>query len=379
MIEYFFILSILLIIHAYFGYPLSLCVVSLFKKRNIIKSVNSNLYNVTIIIAAYNADKLIKDKIDNILNIDYPKNMLQVIVASDGSTDKTNDIVLEYAAKGIELLPLHRRGGKEIAQMEAIKQAKGEILVFTDVGTMLDPLGIKQIASNFCDPSVGCVSGEDRLIEKDGKSSGEGFYVRYEMWLRKLESRVNSLVGLSGSFFAARSIVCRNFSKNDDSDFHTLLSSIKMGLRGISDPLAIGYYNDISDQKLEYERKVRTVLRGITGFFNNIEYLNIIRYGMFSYQYFCHKLLRWLVPAFLMFEFLLVIILSDTSSIYLFILIIQLFVLSVFVLLKIGIISSVPRLLYLPIYFITVNLSICVAWFKYLRHERIVTWNPSER
>ena len=308
MFEYLFVSFILLIFYAYFGYPLSLCTINLFKKNYCVFAVDSKLYYVTIIIAAYNAEKLIIDKIENTLSIDYPKEILQVIVASDGSTDKTNDIVTKYAAKGIELLHIRRRGGKENAQMEAIKRAKGEIFVFTDVGTMLDPKGLKQIVSNFQDPSVGCVSGEDRLIEKDGSPSGEGFYVRYEMWLRKLESRVNSLVGLSGSFFAARSIVCKNFSNNHDSDFFTLLNCINIGLRGISDPLAIGYYHDISDQKLEYERKIRTVLRGMTGFFNNTEYLNFIRYGIFSYQYFCHKLLRWLVPVFLIIELMLNII-----------------------------------------------------------------------
>lgn len=372
-------LSVLLIIYAYFGYPLSLYVIGIFKKNDYNYIINDKVYNVTIIVAAHNAENIIKDKIENILNFEYPKNMLQIIVASDASTDNTNDIVIEYATKGVELLSLRRRGGKENAQMEAIKHSKGEILIFTDAGTMSDPWGLKQIVSNFRDPSVGCVSGEDRLLEKDGSQSGEGFYVRYEMWLRKLESRVNSLVGLSGSFFAARSTVCNNFSKVDDSDFHTLLSSVKMGMRGISDPLAIGYYRDISDQRLEYERKIRTVLRGMTGFFNNTEYLNIFKYGVFSYQYFCHKLLRWLVPLFLIVEFISVVILCSTSLLYLSIFLVHIFVIIAYILLKHGIISSAPRVLKYLIYFFTANLSIGVAWLKYINNERIIIWDPTER
>ena len=221
-----------------------------------------------------------------------------------------------YQEKGVELHAIPERGGKENAQKEAIKKSRGDILVFTDVATILDPTGVEQIVSNFADPCVGCVSSEDQVIGKDGKPSGEGFYVRYEMWLRRLESRVNSLVGLSGSFFAARKTVCQDLSEDLDSDFRILLTSVKNGLRGVSDPLAIGYYRDISDQKREFERKVRTVLRGLTVFFKNTEYLNVFEYGIFSYQYFCHKLLRWLVPLFLITAFISLVILACTSWVY---------------------------------------------------------------
>ena len=129
---------------------------------------------------------------------------MQVLVASDGSTDATNAIVRSYADRGVELLDVVYRAGKENAQKEAVQYARGDVIVFSDVATILEPRGLLEIVANFADPSVGCVSSEDRLIGQDGKPSGEGFYVRYEMWLRRLESEVHSLVGLSGSFFAAR-------------------------------------------------------------------------------------------------------------------------------------------------------------------------------
>ena len=159
--------------------------------------------------------------------------------------------------------------------------------------------GLREIVSNFADPSIGCVSSEDRLVRNDGQPAGEGLYVQYEMLLRRLESRAYSLVGLSGSFFAARKVVCRDFSANMQSDFKTLLNSIQIGLRGVSDADALGYYLDVADQKKELDRKVRTIIRGLTVFFNHIELLNVFRYGLFAYQFFCHKLLRWLVPLFL--------------------------------------------------------------------------------
>lgn len=377
MIEYIFYISVLLIFYAYSGYPLSLYIISFLKNKKII---NKNQYpHVTVIIAAHNEEISILEKIENTLLLEYPKNILQIIIASDGSTDRTNEIVKSYQEKGVELLAIPVRGGKENAQKEAIKKARGEILVFTDVATILDPSGVEQIVSNFSDPVVGCVSSEDQVIGKDGKPSGEGFYVRYEMWLRRLESQVNSLVGLSGSFFAARKTVCQDFSEDLDSDFRILLTSIKKGLRGVSDPLAIGHYRDILDQRREFERKVRTVLRGLTVFFKNTEYLNVFKYGLFSYQYFCHKLLRWLVPLFLITAFISLAILASTSWIYLAILMIQLFIILIVIIERYGITLSIPKLFYIPKYFFSVNLSILIAWYRYLRHERVITWSPTIR
>jgi len=198
MVEIFFIGSILLIFFTYFGYPVSLYLLSIFRRKIVKKA---NLFpDVTMIITAYNEERRIKDKLDNTLALEYPGDKLQILVASDGSTDQTNAIVKEYEKNNIELLTIKKRRGKENAQKEAVEKAKGEVIIFSDVATLLDRGGLKEIVSNFGDCSVGCVSSEDRLIGRDGKPSGEGFYVRYEMWLRRLESKVNSLVGLSGSF-----------------------------------------------------------------------------------------------------------------------------------------------------------------------------------
>lgn len=347
-----------------------------FRKRDVIRKRFTP--EVTFIITAHNEEKRIKDKIVNSLEIKYPKEKLQIIIASDGSTDRTNEIVDNYRKSGIELLAIPIRGGKENAQKEALKSAKGEVIVFTDVATILESTGLEQIISNFSDPAVGCVSSEDKFIGRDGKPSGEGFYVRYEMMLRRLESRVNSLVGLSGSFFAARRSVCRDFSGDMQSDFRTLLNCVKMGLRGVSDPLATGTYFDVSDDKREFDRKVRTVLRGLTVFFRHIEFLNIFRYGFFSYQYFCHKLLRWLVPLFLILAFSANLFLAMKSGIYFVLFLGQIFFYCVALMGVKGKYTSV-NLIKIPYYFLTVNASIIIAWWRYLGGHRVVMWTPSER
>lgn len=370
-------ISVFAIFYSYFGYPLSLYLISLIRVINHEKRI---IYpNVSIIVTAFNEKDKIREKIENTLSIAYPKDKIEIIIASDGSTDGTNEIISSYAGKGIYLLAIPFRGGKESAQKEAVRRSKGEILVFSDVSTMIEPNGIGQIVSNFADLEVGCVSSRDLVIGPDGKPGGEGFYVRYEMWLRKLESRVSSLVGLSGSFFAARRDVCEDFAEDLDSDFRTLLNSVKAGKRGIIDPVAIGYYHDISDPRKEFDRKVRTVLRGISVFFRNTEFLNIFKYGLFSYQYLCHKLLRWLVPLFMIISLITIAILSFNSSAYLIVLLSIIILFTYTLLLHFNAISNPINILTVPVYFIMVNLSILTAWWKYFKKERVVIWNPTKR
>jgi glycosyltransferase involved in cell wall biosynthesis len=370
--------SVLLVFHAYLGYPLTLSIIGMFRRKAVRKGKCEP--RVTLIITAYNEEKRIGRKIENTLALRYPKGKIQVLIASDGSTDRTNDIARSFNAQGIELLLLPERKGKENAQKEAVRAATGDILVFTDVATILEPHGIEQIVSNFADPSVGCVSSEDRLIGENGKPGGEGFYVRYEMWLRRLESTVNSLIGLSGSFFAARKEVCADFSGDMQSDFRTLLSCAGMGLRGVSDPEVLGFYRDISDRSREFDRKVRTVLRGLTVFFQHVEFLNVFRYGLFSYQYFCHKLLRWSVPVFLGTAFLANLMLAPNSPLYFGLILVQLsfYGLGIWGWRR-GEATVSGNLVKIPAYFVTVNASIAVAWWRYLRRQRIVMWTPSER
>jgi glycosyltransferase involved in cell wall biosynthesis len=362
---------------AYFGYPLSLYALRLLWRPKVVRT--SIAPDVSLIITAYNEEKRIAAKLENTLRLEYAEGKLEIIVASDGSTDRTNAIVKQFISRGVRLLELAPRRGKEHAQKDAVAAARGEILIFTDVATMLDPKGVARIIENFGDPSVGCASSVDRVIGQSGQVANESLYVRYEMWLRDLESRANSVVGLSGSFFAARRNVCEDFSGEMQSDFRTLLNSIRLGMRGVSDPQAIGYYLDVSDPKREMDRKIRTVVRGLTVFFRHIELLNFLRYGLFSYQLFCHKLVRWLVPAFMAAALASNFLLITGSVFYTVLMALQ----AAFYAMAV-IPSALGRtpsslLLKIPSYFLTVNLAILRAWWRYLIGQRIVMWEPSRR
>jgi glycosyltransferase involved in cell wall biosynthesis len=377
MAQIVFWTSGLFIFYAYLGYPLLLMALSVFRNRPVRRG--NITPTVSFIITAYNEEKRIREKIENALKQDYPGDKLEILVASDCSRDRTDEIVRSYQSHGIRLVRAPERKGKESVQKLAVAEATGEILVFSDAATGLRPDGVSNIVKNFNDPTVGCVSSTDRFIDPAGAISGEGAYVRYEMFLRNLETKVNSLVSLSGSFFAARREVCRNWAVDLQSDFNTLLNAVKMGLRGISDPDSIGYYKSIADEKKEFERKVRTVVRGISVFMKSLPMLNPFRHGLFSWQLFSHKLCRWLVPFAMILAFFSNAILIPRSGVYLYAFIFQL----AFYTVALGGIwinrSSMKNILKIPSFFVLVNLSILNAWYRYARGERMVRWNPSER
>jgi hypothetical protein len=377
-LEIVFWLALTLIAYAYAGYPLALRTLALLRARPVAKADVTP--NVTFIITAYNEEKRIGAKLDNTLQLMYPRDALDVLVASDCSSDRTDEIVRTYQGKGVRLVRAPTRRGKEAAQKLAVDAAQGEILVFSDVATILPENAVRNIVKNFHDPSVGCVSSVDRFIDRDGRPSGESAYLRYEMFLRALETRVNSVVGLSGSFFAARREVCRNgWSEDLQSDFNTVLNSMRMGLRGVADPESVGCYMNIADERMEYERKVRTVLRGISVLMRSLALVHPLRHKLFAWQLLSHKLCRWLVPFAMVAAFAANAALALASHFYLALFVLQ----GVFYALALGglvckrVKGVAPARL--AAYFVLVNASIVHAWLRYWSGHRVVLWEPSKR
>src|SRR5215203_4132205 len=182
--------SVGFVFYAYAGYPLLLMLIGLVRDRPIKKAPFQP--TVSFIITAYNEEKRIREKLLNTLEQDYPRDLFDLVVASDCSTDRTDDLVREFESSGVRLIRARTKGGKEAAQKLAVESSSGEILVFSDAATMLEPTATTTIVRNFADSTVGCVSSVDRFIDTDGTVSGEGAYVRYEMWLRRLETHVNT-------------------------------------------------------------------------------------------------------------------------------------------------------------------------------------------
>jgi cellulose synthase/poly-beta-1,6-N-acetylglucosamine synthase-like glycosyltransferase len=290
----------LMCLYSYFLYPILLKLIPARRRIKEMPAMPAEMPSLSLIITVHNEAARISHKLENTLAIDYPADRFDVIVASDFSTDETEAIVESYASQGIRLVRADARKGKEYAQLCAIREAKGDILVFSDVATELEPEALQHLARRFGDSEIGAISSEDRFISQDGAVVGEGAYVQYEMWLRRLESGRAGLVGLSGSFFAARKEVCEEWDITSPSDFNTALNCAKRGLVAITCPDVVGIYKDVKDPALEYRRKTRTVIRGIAAIARHPEVLNPFSMGLFSFQVWSHKIMRWGVPWFML-------------------------------------------------------------------------------
>jgi glycosyltransferase involved in cell wall biosynthesis len=364
--------SVALVFYAYAGYPCVLMIMARLRNRAVTRA--SITPRVSFIITAYNEERRLREKIANTLAQRYPASRLQIIVASDGSSDATEDIARAFGDR-VRLVRSPERRGKEAAQQLAVEAASGEILIFSDVATALAPDGVSGIVANFADATVGCVSSIDRFVDAGGRPSVEGAYVRYEMFLRGLETRANTLVGLSGSFFAARSDVCRTWAADRQSDFTTLLNAVELGLRGVLDAQTAGYYRTIADGRRESQRKTRTVVRGIAVLARNVRMLNPFRYGLFAWQLASHKLCRWLVPFAMIGAAAGNVALVPVSAFYQLTCGAQ----AAFYAAALAGVWTGAQALRIPAFLLSSNAAIFIAWLRFASGERITSWTPSER
>jgi len=298
-----------------------------------------------------------------------------VLVASDGSTDRTEDIARSFANRGVQLIALPTRGGKEAAQAAAVARARGEVLVFTDVSAEVDRDALREIVRPFADPSVGAVSSED-VVESQG---GEGAYVRYEMALRRLESTATTLVGLSGSLFAIRRELGDPWPHDLASDFRSALEANRRGLRAVCAPAARAHIGTVDDDPgREWTRKVRTVRRGLAVLFEYRELLDPRR-GRAALSIWGHKLARFTAPFALLALLLLSAAAAPASPTAALLLFAQLAAWGLA--LAALRLPALQRLLPLRIaaFFLLVNASILVAWFHHWQGERAVVWQPTSR
>lgn len=379
MLVFLFWLAVVGVAFSYFIYPLLLVMVP--KRKQPVARPDrddESLPLVSLIVTAHNEETRIREKLGNCLEIDYPA--LEILVASDCSTDATDQIVAEFQEANVLLARAEERKGKEHAQYQAIIKSSGAILVFSDVATSIPKDALRKLVQYFDDASVGAVSSEDRFISRDGSVVGEGAYVRYEMWLRGLESDRAGIVGLSGSFFAARKAVCEeNWDIYSPSDFNTALNCARKGLVAVTAPDVLGYYQDVSDPSKEYQRKIRTVIRGLTALSRHLEVLNPYRFGMFSFQVFGHKLMRWAVPWFQIVLFFTSLVLSARGGVYLLAFLAQV---GFYGLVLAGrLFPSIQHQAFvkIPYFFVQVNIAIAHATLFFLTGRRMTVWTPTKR
>jgi cellulose synthase/poly-beta-1,6-N-acetylglucosamine synthase-like glycosyltransferase len=377
MLSFLTFLMFFAIFYTYFLYPLMLI---LLPKRVPAHNTEAPPRQVSIIVAARNEENFIGERLENVLSIENPSNAkIEVIVCSDASDDGTDEIVRSFASRGVRLVRSEERKGKEHAQKLAIGESSGEVLIFTDSKVKTESTLVTNTLRYFTDPTIGAVSSIDRVEVGVEGGSGEGMYVRYEMFLRNLESQFSSLVGLSGSCFAVRREVAQNLRTDIPSDFALLLATIQSGRKGVLAPDVVCSYKAVKTEEQEFARKVRTVVRGIATLFSVPEVMQFNAVGPFAWQVISHKLLRWLVPWFLIIGTLGAFPLSERSSFWY---LVSLALTAFYALALVGYLCPEHRekkLVKLPLFFIVTNYAVLVAWIRYIRGERAVSWNPSAR
>jgi cellulose synthase/poly-beta-1,6-N-acetylglucosamine synthase-like glycosyltransferase len=285
------------------------------------------------------------------------------------------ELIRQHASAPARLIELPVRRGKAAALNEGLQWAKHDIVVFSDASIELEPESLCHLVQGFRDPNVGCISGEDKIAE----SGGEAWYGRYELLVRRLESRVHSIVGASGSFYAQRRELCGQFPEGLAPDFLSVLRTVEQGSRAISEPAAVGMMTSVKDSKQEFTRKVRTLIRGMTALFAHARVLNPLRFGAFAIEMLSHKLLRWSVPFFLMGAMISSVMLID-SPWFLFVSSVQAAFYGTALLALWGwpvVRQSLPGKI--ALYFSVVNAAIVVAWVKYVTGVRQELWTPSQR
>lgn len=366
-----------LLLYTYVGYPLLLALVSRLKGRDVRRAEMTPV--VTVIITAYNEERDIAAKIENTLALDYPADKLEIVVASDCSSDRTEEITQSYGDRGVRLYRQNERLGKTAAQNAAVIESRGEIILFSDATTLYEPDVLRAIVPNFADASVGCVAGRLIYVDPSRSSIGQGArsYWGYETFLKRHESRICSLIGASGCLYAVRRSAYVPLYPEACSDFLIATKMVEQGLRAVYEPAAVCTEKTNMRTDRELRMRVRIITQTFTDLWRHRGMMNPFRSGFYAIELFSHKVMRYLVPVFLLLIFIPSVVLARHSLFYSLALLAQLCFYAAagasWVFERFG---RRNRILALPQYFVLANFASLVAYYKFLSGERYARWEP---
>jgi cellulose synthase/poly-beta-1,6-N-acetylglucosamine synthase-like glycosyltransferase len=377
MVENIFYLSLLLVFYVYAGYPLVAACLGAILQRKVKKRPIEP--SVTIIISAYNEEEGIAATIKNKCGLDYPKNKLEIIVVSDGSTDRTDAIVKSFAESNLILLRQEPRAGKTSALNMAVPLSNGEIIVFSDANSMYAPDALRHLLANFADKDVGYVTGKMLYANPDGTPIGEGCsaYMKYENVLRFIETRLGSLVGVDGGIDAVRKDLYRPMNVDQLPDFVLPLKVVEQGYRAVYEPEAVLWESSLKDADDEYRMRVRVSLRAFWALFDMRQLLVPGVNSLFAWQLWSHKVLRYICFVFLIVAYCTNEMLWSKGVVFKMAFILQnigyLMALAMPYLQRLGL---GLRVLTFSRYFLLLNLAAAHAFGKFLMGKKQVVWTP---
>ncbi len=347
----FFWILVLTVFYIYAGYPLLLLLLSALTPRKPLPAPD-HLPDVTLIVTAYNEEAVINKKLENCLAFDYPEKKLKIIVVSDGSNDRTDELVGGFADCGVTLLKTGGRIGKTAAQNEAARQARGEILVFSDANSIWEKDALKRLVAPFQDPLVGYACGRlEYTNTREGSSSfSEGLYWRYEIFLRRLESATGAITAGNGAIYAVRSQDYFNFKNNQSHDFEFPRHMILNSKRAVYVHEAVAWEKAGTTAEDEFKRKVRMLARVWGGIIKApVLPCALLRNLNFAWKFISHRLLRYLAPFLLILVFILNVFLYPQGRLYQILYLIQI---TFYSLALTGAVYRIKaRVFYIPFYF----------------------------
>ncbi|WP_084777635.1 glycosyltransferase family 2 protein [Natrialba sp. SSL1] len=383
VLEFVLLMSIFGLVHTYFLYPVLLFIVDVFIRGEKGRGPTGELPKIALVIAAYNEEEVIGEKIENSLRLDYPEEKIEIVVFSDGSTDNTDKIVKSYEEERVHLERIEGRVGKTECQNRVVSKTKNDVeyIVFSDANSMYHRNAINKLMEKFGD-NIGCVVGELRYRDSSD-IEGESFYWRYENIIKRFESRVNSLVTGNGSIYAVKKSSYTPLPRGAISDFAEPLAIIHKGEKVKYAPDAIAWEDTAGSMESEMDRRARIVTRSWNTISNYLNLLNPIQFPIFSFQIFSHKILRWLSPVFLLLALLsnLIIVLFYNSLFYELLLLSQL----IFYMLALtGFAygkkySSPPLIFHIPYYFLISNYGLLIGLWNFIHGQNIITWETEDR
>jgi len=366
-----------LLAYIYAGYPVVVYLVSVISPKPVKRGAMEP--RVTVLITAFNEEAAIEAKLENTLALRYPEAKLEIIVASDASTDRTDEIVKTFADRGVKLFRQEGRAGKTATQNGAVAIASGDIILFSDATTIYAEDLLDSIVPDFADETVGCEAGRLVYVDDDCTSVGAGIqsYWNYETFLKSAESSACSLIGASGCLYAVRRSAYDPMYPEACSDFLICTNIFRKGLRSVFAPDAVCYERTNKRSNDELRMRVRVIAQTFTDLWRNRDMLNPLNSGFYALELISHKLLRYAVPFILITLLASSALLASTSTFFAVILLLQV----TFYALAFGgwLLERTGRRLTIvavPFYFVLANLASALAFYKFLRGETYTRWEP---
>ncbi len=388
MMKILFFLSLFLIIYTYIIYPVFLFLfASLVQLKRDMEYLWSrkdrrkkhplyDLPEVSIIIAAYNEEKVIDEKIQNSLALNYPKDKIEIIIASDGSTDRTNSIVEGYINQGVKLLSFSERKGKSSLLSRVIPKAEGSIIALSDANTMYEHDAVINLVRHFSDPKVGGVCGELRLKPFENRANEESRYWWLENMIKFMENRIGATLGANGGIYAIRKEAFQPIPPDTVvDDFVIFLKVREKGFKTVFDPEAVAYEETAPDLKGEYKRRIRIGAGNFQSISIARKLLNPLR-GTVAFSFWSHKVLRWCVPFFLViFLFSNLFLVKNGWGYFIF------FALQIigYSLAVIGCFNRKIAFFKIPYYFASMNVAMLHGFLRFLKRNQKAAWERTER